>query len=74
MQLRFVDIYQQKELRFIVNKDETEWLFHSNLTKHLTSTLCNVKSSPMKMALTHYQTTNFRLFQTKRICSGQFQI
>ena len=24
--------------------------------------------------LTHYQTTNFRLFQTKRICRRQFQI
>ena len=24
--------------------------------------------------LTHYQTTNFRLFQTKRVCKRQFQI
>ena len=24
--------------------------------------------------LTHYQTTNFRLFQTKRVCRQQFQI
>ena len=24
--------------------------------------------------LTHYQTTNFRLFQTKRVCRRQFQI
>ena len=25
-------------------------------------------------ALTHYQTTNFRLFQTERVCRRQFQI
>ena len=25
-------------------------------------------------SLTHYQTTNFRLFQTERVCRGQFQI
>ena len=24
--------------------------------------------------LTHYQTTNFRLFQTERVCRQQFQI
>ena len=24
--------------------------------------------------LTHYQTTNFRLFQTERVCKRQFQI
>ena len=24
--------------------------------------------------LTHYQTTNFRLFQTKKVCRQQFQI
>ena len=24
--------------------------------------------------LTHYQTTNFRLFQTERVCRRQFQI
>ena len=27
-----------------------------------------------KTALTHYQTTNFRLFQTERVCRWQFQI
>ena len=27
-----------------------------------------------KMALTHYQTTNFRLFQTERVCRRQFQM
>ena len=26
------------------------------------------------MSLTHYQTTNFRLFQTERVCRRQFQI
>ena len=26
------------------------------------------------IALTHYQTTNFRLFQTERVCRRQFQI
>ena len=26
------------------------------------------------MALAHYQTTNFRLFQTERVCRRQFQI
>ena len=27
-----------------------------------------------KILLTHYQTTNFRLFQTKKVCRRQFQI
>ena len=27
-----------------------------------------------QMMLTHYQTTNFRLFQTERVCRRQFQI
>ena len=27
-----------------------------------------------KISLTHYQTTNFRLFQTERVCRRQFQI
>ena len=27
-----------------------------------------------KSCLTHYQTTNFRLFQTERVCRRQFQI
>ena len=31
----------------------------------------SLKSCPM---LTHYQTTNFRLFQTERVCIRQFQI
>ena len=26
------------------------------------------------MGLTHYQTTNFRLFQTERVCRRQFEI
>ena len=28
----------------------------------------------MGFTLTHYQTTNFRLFQTERVCRKQFQI
>ena len=28
----------------------------------------------LQMLLTHYQTTNFRLFQTERVCRRQFQI
>ena len=28
----------------------------------------------IKNCLTHYQTTNFRLFQTERVCRRQFQI
>ena len=35
------------------------------LTQNLTEKNCS---------LTHYQTTNFRLFQTKRVCRRQFQI
>ena len=27
-----------------------------------------------KVALTHYRTTNFRLFQTERVCRRQFQL
>ena len=28
----------------------------------------------LESTLTHYQTTNFRLFQTERVCRRQFQI
>ena len=28
----------------------------------------------LALALTHYQTTNFRIFQTERVCRQQFQI
>ena len=31
-------------------------------------------SSSVRKELTHYQTTNFRLFQTERVCRRQFQI
>ena len=30
--------------------------------------------TPRDLGLTHYQTTNFRLFQTERVCRRQFQI
>ena len=30
--------------------------------------------SHTKLVLTHYQTTNFRLFQTERTCRRQFQV
>ena len=33
-----------------------------------------VKRQDCGKGLTHYQTTNFRLFQTERICRRQFQI
>ena len=29
---------------------------------------------PLPEVLTHYQRTNFRLFQTERVCRQQFQI
>ena len=32
------------------------------------------KSHLPQSHLTHYQTTNFRLFQTKRVCRRDFQI
>ena len=32
------------------------------------------KKQSRYMSLTLYQTTNFRLFQTKRVCRRQFQI
>ena len=31
-------------------------------------------SCHLQVLLTHYQTTNFRLFQTERVCRQQFQI
>ena len=33
-----------------------------------------IKIQPARPHLTHYQTTNFRLFQTERVCRQQFQI
>ena len=33
-----------------------------------------VQSTDLWSNLTHYQTTNFRLFQTERVCRQQFQI
>ena len=46
-------------------------VFVHNISSHLqgcwNSRLCGE-------ALTHYQTTNFRLFQTERVCRQQFQI
>ena len=33
----------------------------------------NLVSKATKIYLTHYQTTNFRLFQTERVCRRQFQ-
>ena len=34
----------------------------------------NISMYPKLTILTHYQTTNFRLFQTERVCRRQFQI
>ena len=48
-----------------------------NADLDLASTLpsCLVKHKGIKsfFGLTHYQTTNFRLFQTERVCRRQFQ-
>ena len=38
--------------------------------RHLRSQLYRMQEA----CLTHYQTTNFRLFQTERVCRRQFQI
>ena len=38
------------------------------------STLAAKQTIVVKGALTHYQTTNFRLFQTERVCRRQFRI
>ena len=35
---------------------------------------CFLMQSVSSNPLTHYQTTNFRLFQTERVCRRQFQI
>ena len=32
------------------------------------------QTSPTVVSLTHYQTTNFRIFQTERVCRRQFKI
>ena len=37
-------------------------------------TCCVVSRGDILQLLTHYQTTNFRLFQTERVCRRQFQI
>ena len=36
--------------------------------------MVNLVQVPTKSMITHYQTTNFRLFQTERVCRRQFQI
>ena len=35
---------------------------------------CALEKGGLKHLSTHYQTTNFRLFQTERVCRQQFQI
>ena len=38
------------------------------------NTTKSFKSNECVISLTHYHTTNFRLFQTERVCRRQFQI
>ena len=47
-----------------------------NTTNHVSMHKCNtiLNAYTLYRHLTHYQTTNFRLFQSERICRGQFQI
>ena len=46
------------------------WVYMENIPLQQSESLCN----NAKISLTHYQTTNFRLFQTERVCRLQFQI
>ena len=55
----------------------------ASLSRSLKIGLCGIglkgywrghQTSPIVVSLTHYQTTNFRLFKTERACRGQFQI
>ena len=51
-------------------------LYHTNASwnDHKNKALKKRLLSNLKKCLTHYQTTNFRLFQTERVCRRQFQI
>ena len=38
------------------------------------SEVLSIRFDYLEFTLTHYQTTNFRLFKTKRVCRRQFRI
>ena len=54
--------------RLVLETCKNQDLFGKGLTLNIIQMYCN------KQSLTHYQMTNFRLFQTERICRRQFQI
>ena len=54
-----------KKIFFFFHIDKNQIMFKHNPSE--------MSMKPMK-AFNHYQTTNFRLFQTERVCRQQFQI
>ena len=59
----------REETRATERKKETKNVNLAYLAEHQISILLSAD-----LILTHYQTTNFRLFQTERVCRRQFQI
>ena len=67
-----IDLAQIMEFVFDCGKRRKCW-FPAMLSKGFYH--CVVKSCGLVgKGLTHYQMTNFRLFQTERVCRRQFQI
>ena len=57
--------------RLTLQTCKNQGLFGKELNSDMATMLSAGKGS---RALTHYQTTNCRLFQTERVCRPQFQI
>ena len=63
-------IFVFNSVQNIVGKGETALFSKDYFHGVVKNQDCMVKTQP----LTHYQMTNFRLFQTERVCRQQFQI
>ena len=80
----FVPLSQLSIVSIMVMKESSQWLGKNimrgtgkkELQESLDSYtgLCDVTEIVFKTALTHYLMTNFRLFQTERLCRRQFEI
>ena len=64
---------KRKTIKKTSMENENMYLFSICFLAHIFSLVKNQTSS-REPYLTHYQMTNFRLFQTERVCRRQFQI
>ena len=64
-----IDFVEQSQSRPLASTSSGEHEF-----VHVSESETWFQSCILKLCLTHYKTTNFRLFQTERVCRQQFQI